>query len=72
MWVDSLSSTMSRLAGVVCGGYAGSSGEMDDASIVKKKVVPLPGSLSAQIEPPISMQSRLQMANPSPVPPNYA
>ena len=37
--------------------------------IVKWNVVPTPGSLSSQIRPPISSQSRLLIARPRPVPP---
>ena len=36
---------------------------------VKWNVVPTPGSLSSQIRPPISSQSRLLIARPRPVPP---
>ena len=39
------------------------------ATIVKWNVDPLPGSLSAQIRPPMSSARRLQIASPRPVPP---
>ena len=38
-------------------------------SAVNEKVLPWPGSLSTQIFPPIISTNRLQMVNPSPVPP---
>ena len=36
----------------------------------KKEVLPTPGSLSAQMLPPIISTSRLLIDNPRPVPPN--
>src|SRR5438445_377060 len=36
---------------------------------VKRNTLPLPGSLSKSISPPISSTSRLEIASPSPVPP---
>jgi hypothetical protein len=38
---------------------------------VKKNSLPLPGSLSTQISPPIISTRRLDMVNPSPVPPYF-
>jgi len=41
------------------------------ASVRRAGVLPLPGTLSTQILPPISATSRDDMVSPSPVPPNF-
>jgi hypothetical protein len=48
---------------------ARSKASTSSATIVKWNVEPFPGSLSAQIRPPMSSLSRLLMASPKPVPP---
>ena len=40
------------------------------SQIVNQKVLPMPGSLSTQIRPPISSTSLAEIVRPSPVPPN--
>ncbi len=43
---------------------------LDAQLTVNRKVLPMPGSLSTQIRPPISSTSLAEIVRPSPVPPN--